>query len=620
MGYGSTYPEGGIVKSLMSLMQAVLADAGTLCSVDTSRDLTSIARRYEHEGDSFFGITLADFGKAFERSLELGQIDNTAFSSFKKVRGLPAFLQGFLCLVFDRFSGTILVNPDPNAVYAIRQITLMWAKMASECSDERNRKAILSYHQCESDVKSFTKQYRYNVTARASFRRMARLLFGDLFWTLDRDIRDGYLIPKHGPGKTADKRVGNQKWNPTTWSSRIEKVFPMDSHLIPNAGLWQSLADVDVREPGQEDPVRVTLVPKTMKTPRIIAMEPTHVMFVQKAIQTRWYELVDNGTVVSSMFHGFGFDDHSREDHQVKNRILAQSGSSTRNLATLDLSEASDRVSITVVSDLLAGFPDLREAVFASRSTTARTPKGVVRLWKFASMGSALCFPVEAAVFLTVIFLAIQSELDRPLSHIDLRRLKGKVRVYGDDIIVPVEFATPVAEYLEAFGFKVNRSKSFWNGYFRESCGGDYFAGDDVSIIRLRSAIPSNRQDVHEIVSFVSFRNLMFKSGNWATARYCDRVIKRILRHYPAVADTSPALGRSSYLGYDTEWVDEHLHSPRVRAWMVRAPLPDNSVDGVAALSKILFTDSVEPMSVDHLEHSGRPKCVAISLGGSQPF
>jgi len=612
--------KGGLVKSLMSLMQAVLADAGTLCSVDTSRDLTTIARRYEHEGDAFFGITLADFGKAFERSLELGQIDNAAFSSFKKARGLPAFLQGFLCLVFDRTTGRLLVDPCPHAVYSVRQITLMWAKMAAECTDDRNRKAILSYHQCETDVKSFTQQYRYNVTARASFRKMARLLFGDLFRTLDEDVCEGRLVPKHGPGKTADRRVGNQKWSLDTWSSRIEKVFPMDHNLIPNPGLWQSLGDVDIREPGTEQPVKVTLVPKTMKTPRIIAMEPTHVMYVQKAIQTRWYELVDSGTVISSMFHGFGDSEQDRENHQTKNRDLAMRGSADGSLATLDLSEASDRVSIALVADLLASFPDLKEAVFATRSTRAETPKGVIRLWKFASMGSALCFPVEAAVFLTVVFLAIQSELKRPLSHVDLRRLRGKVRVYGDDIIVPVEFATPVVEHLEAFGFKVNRSKSFWSGYFRESCGGDYFRGHDVSIVKLRTAIPSSRADVREIVSLVSFRNQMYHAGNWATARHCDRRLGRILRHFPAVADTSPALGRSSYLGYDTEWVDEHLHSPRVRAWMVRAPLPEIPVDDVPALSKILFTQAVEPLSVDHLERSGRPKAVAISLRGMQPF
>jgi hypothetical protein len=606
--------ERGAVKSLMSLMQVVLIDMGTLCSVDTTRDLTTVAGRYEHEGDAFFGITLADFGKAFERSLELGQIDNAAFSSFKKARGLPAFLQGFLCLVFDRDTGRILVDPCADAVYAVRQITLMWAKMAAACTDDRNRKAILSYHECETDVQSFTKQYRYNVTARSSFRRMAGLLFGDLFRILDEDVQDGRLMPRHGPGKTADNRIGNQKWEPTTWHSRIEKVFSHVDQLVTRPGLWETLGHVDIREPGREQPVKVTLVPKTMKTPRIIAMEPTHVMYVQQSIQRRWYEIVDSGKVISSMFHGFG------DGHQERNRALAQAGSADGTLATLDLSEASDRVSIVLAADLLHKFPSLKEAVFATRSTSARTPKGDVRLWKFASMGSALCFPVEAAVFLTVIFLAIQSELKRPLSHVDLRRLRGKVRVYGDDIVVPVEFATSVAEHLEAFGFKVNRSKSFWSGYFRESCGGDYFCGHDVSIVKLRGAVPSNRQDVREIIRFVAFRNLMYKSGNWATARHCDRKLGRILRHFPAVADTSPALGRSSYLGYDTEWVDEHLHSPRVRAWMVRAPLPEIPVDGYPALSKVFFTDAAEPLSEDHLVRSGRPKTVAISLRGTQPF
>lgn len=314
-------------------------------------------------------------------------------------------------------------------------------------------------------------------------------------------------------------------------------------------------------------------------------------------------------------------------ESQALNRELAREGSANGKLATLDLSEASDRVSIVHVADLLHSFPSLKEAVFAARSTWARTPKGDVHLWKYASMGSALTFPLESAVFLTVVFLGIESASNKPLSHIDIRRLRGRVRIFGDDIIVPVDYVESVVSALESYGFKVNHGKSFWTGKFRESCGGDYYGGDDVSIIRLRTEIPNNRQDVEEIVSFVDFRNQMYKALNWTTARHCDRRLGRILRHFPAVADTSPALGRSSLLGYDTERLCERLHSPRVRAWVMRAPLPENPVDGVAALSKVLFYSAaadpdkdLEPMSKGHLERSGRPKSAALQLGWKAPF
>jgi len=610
------------MKSLMSLQKVVLEDLGTICGVDTTKDFDTILGRFEDEGDAFLGITLADFGKAFERALELGQWDVALCTSFRTQRGLPVFLQGFLRLVFDEESGALLQDPNVSAIWAVRQITLMWAKMASECSDERNRKAIRSYLECENDVKNWTRSYRYDTARRSDFRRMSVLLFGDLFDSLERDIRDGCLIPRHGPGATANAVHGNSKWSLPVWSRRLEKVFPMVDYLLPSYRHWEMLADVDIIEPGSEPPVKVVLVPKTMKTPRIIAMEPSWVMYAQQGIQRRWYELVDDGKVLSSAFHNF-------EDQSVNN-WLAREGSEDKSLATLDLSEASDRVSMTLVADLLHHHPYLKEAVFACRSTSAsvQTPStsqspakdSTVRLWKFASMGSALCFPVESACFLAAVFVGIQQSQARPLTRRSLKAFQGRVQVYGDDIIVPSQTATPVQESLEAYGFKVNTSKSFRTGNFRESCGGDYYAGHDVSIVKLRSRLPMNRRDTHEIVSLTAFRNMAYLSLMWKTAQHCDGLLERVLRHFPAVADSSPAIGRTSFLGYDNEWEHPDLHSPRVKGWVARAPLPVNRLDGIHALRKIFHTRGVEPFSVDHLERSGRPQSVKLTLRGTQPF
>jgi hypothetical protein len=235
-------------------------------------------------------------------------------------------------------------------------------------------------------------------------------------------------------------------------------------------------------------------------------------------------------------------------------------------------------------------------------------------------MGSALCFPVEAAVFLTVIFIGIEKELRHRLDRKTLREFIGLVRVYGDDIVVPVDYATAVQNSLEAYGFKVNQSKSFRFGNFRESCGGDYYGGDDVSIVRLRSQVPLHRQNGSEIISLTSFRNQMYYAGWWKTAAYCDRILVKLLGHYPAVADTSPVLGRFSRLGYDTEWIHESTHSPRVKGWIPRAPLPANAVDGVPALNKVMRVVGIGSQDPQHLVRSGRPKAVGLSLRGASPF
>jgi len=122
-------------------------------------------------------------------------------------------------------------------------------------------------------------------------------------------------------------------------------------------------------------------------------------------------------------------------------------------------------------------------------------------------MGSALTFPIESMVFLTIVFLAKEEELRRPLTRKDIKSLRGQVRIYGDDIIVPIGLVPAVVRLLEAFGLKVNQNKSFWNAKFRESCGGDYYQGHDVTVVRLRSLFPTNRKHALEMASTVSFRN-----------------------------------------------------------------------------------------------------------------
>jgi len=123
------------------------------------------------------------------------------------------------------------------------------------------------------------------------------------------------------------------------------------------------------------------------------------------------------------------------------------------NLATLDLSEASDRVSNQHVRLLVKNHRALREAVDATRSRKADVLGKTIRLAKFASMGSALCFPFEALVFATIVFVGIERELNRQLTQKDIESFYGRVRVYGDDIIVPVEYVESVVRELEALGF-----------------------------------------------------------------------------------------------------------------------------------------------------------------------
>jgi len=593
------------VKSLTSLWNSIAKNLAMRCCTSAHHDINTVEVRSKNEGLSFLTITLPTFAKDFELCLERGYVDNTVFLSFKKNRSLPAFLSGFSCLVFDRGTGVLLDEPSVEAIQAIRQLTLLFSKILLDCSPRREARAFREFVECEKEVEASRGTRSYE-----QFEYIRTLLFGSIFSKIDSDIYQGNLLPKHGPGATADAKYGNQKFHQTTWPCRLEPYFPYGEMVLPNWSYWEQIGEVDFLEPGSEIPVKVISVPKTMKTPRIIAVEPTAMQYAQQAVLRLIVDTVAGEKTIHRMI---SFND------QTPNQRLAREGSRFRDLATLDLSEASDRVSCETVSHLLSSHRHFHDAVMACRSTRARLPDDSVReLSKFASMGSALCFPMEAAVFLVAIFVGIQEDLERRLVRSDVKHYSHRVRVFGDDIVVPKEHVRSVIRSLEYFGLKVNGRKSFWNGKFRESCGKEYYDGTDVSIVRVRRVLPESRRDVQEIISAVSLRNQLFLAGLEDTAYLLDRRMLGILRHFPVVEESSPVLGRISYSGHIPSKL---IHSiPKVKGWMIRSKIPVNEIDDWPALRKCLSLMEMREggeiaTSPDHLRRSGRPRAVDIKLG-----
>ncbi len=593
------------MKSLMLLWQLVLEESGTVCGTSTTLDLKTAQSRFEHEGLSFFTITLPGFCSDLQKGLDRGFVAHDLFAGFRFTGGFPSFLRGFLESVFDQSSGVLLDNPSIDSIQAMRQVCLLFSKIALPCSDARVTKAIEGYVKCEQELKE--AEYEWSPVDYADFSRIGRLLFAELFTQMDRDVYEGNVTPKFGPGATAERVSNNARFKLPVWTERLEDVFPALEFCKPNARYWQSLSGVQFLEPGAELPVRVITVPKTLKAPRIIAIEPSYMMYVQQAILQCFMEHWGRDNLLSQFL---GFDD------QVPNQHMARLGSLNGSLATLDLSEASDRVSNQLVRSLLANHPNLLRGVDACRSRRADVPgHGVIRLSKFASMGSALCFPMEACVFLTCIFVGIEKELNTRLTRRLLKQFVGSVRVFGDDIIVPKEYVSSVIGSLEHFGAKVNRDKSFWNGKFRESCGKEYFDGNDVSIVKVRQMLPTSWQHAEGVLATSSTRNQFYQLGLWRTCAWLDEYLLRILRgRYPVVLPTSPVIGRHSYLGYTTERMCDLLHRPLVKGYVVGARSPIDKLDGEAALLKFFLKRGFKPFEEGHLERAGRPEAVNIKL------
>jgi hypothetical protein len=587
-------------------------DFAMRCHTSATMDIKTVQGRVKHEGFSFLTITLPDFGKDFQKSLDQGLVDPTSFHGFRRKGGLPLFLGGFLDRVFSRSTGVLFDEPDIDSILGIRQLTLMFSKINLPCSNARYVDAMNGYIDCEQEVRRNDLYLHHSYMAK--FESMSSRVFASVFSKIDSDIYYGNVLPKHGPGSTADRLMGNRKFKLKTWTDRLEEIFPAGEFLFPS---WSHYLDhidsVRFLEPGAEMPVKVISVPKTMKTPRIIAMEPSYVQFAQQGVLELILKHLKSDVFLDAVL---GFDD------QLPNQQMACEGSLLGNLATLDLSEASDRVSNQHVRALVKNHKYLKLAVDATRSRKADVPgHGVVRLAKYASMGSALCFPFEAMTFLVIVLCGIEEQLNTPLTNKHLHDLVGKVRIYGDDIIIPVDYVEVVNHWLSVFGHKVGEHKSFWNGKFRESCGKEYYNGHDVSIVKVRQVFPSSRQDATGVISLVSFRNQCYFAGYWRVTKWLDEQVKKVLPFFPNVEPTSPVLGRHSFLGYLPEKIGADRHDPLVRGYVISPRLPRNSLDGHGALLKFFLKRGGLP-SADgrHLERSGRPLAVDIKLRWAPPY
>jgi hypothetical protein len=567
------------VSSLLELATCIYKDAVAKCTdvLLDERDLDTMRRRSEHEGISFLTITLPSLGTDFDRSLAEGRIGSGHFRSFRKRLKAPAFLQGFFNQVFDE-EGRILNEPSIEAIEGIRQIANSFRKLRYPCSPVRVARTLTKFAQVEHEA--FSVQVSEDDVAR--FRHVCRVLWHSVFSSDVDYVSDA--VPKHGPGATADRLSGNRKFYHRTWHDRLEPYFPLLDFAFANAdGRYsEEFEKLSVIDAEQEQPVRVIPVPKTLKGPRIIAIEPVCMQYTQQALSS---------VIIPKLETHYLTAGHVNFTDQSINRELALSSSKSGKLVTIDLSAASDRVPLDLSLLMFGGNPDLQDAIQACRSTRAQMPGGgIIPLQKFASMGSALCFPVEAMYFYTLCVMALMEERNLPLTTRSAYTASRDVYVYGDDIIVPVNESEAVIRTLQKYYCKVNTDKSFVTGKFRESCGMDAYSGEEVTPTYVRTTPPDNRRSAPELVSWVSTSNLFYRKGYWKTSSHMTKLCERYLGNLPIVSPTSSGLGKESFQSYVSadRW-SKRFHRHEVLAWVVSPVYSSDAIDGHPALVKCLL-------------------------------
>lgn len=270
-----------------------------------------------------------------------------------------------------------------------------------------------------------------------------------------------------GPGVTLTLR-GSDATSLNKFSSNQEATVPLWNLVKPYMSSQYPNWPVCVRN---YEGNRVITVPKNAKTDRIIAVEPSLNLFFQKGI----------GTMIRRRLALQGID----LNDQVKNKLWAQYASKTGLLATVDFTAASDTISYACVHDLFQS-SDWFRVMDKLRSPRGLNTKSdsLIEYEKFSSMGNGFTFELESLIFWALAKACV------PENH----PLYDMVSVYGDDVIIPVEFLPNYIELCSFYGFTINTSKSFSDSYYRESCGGHYWNGIDITPVYLRRSLSVKRQ------------------------------------------------------------------------------------------------------------------------------
>jgi len=365
------------------------------------------------------------------------------------------------------------------------------------------KKALETFHKAEHRCKRLNQRFRA-FNKRSPDESYLSDMRSWISYTLgDFDYQDLFLNCKYGPGtsigvtgsKTSlGRKMLAPRWSVTPSAINIAKaalkidplffellckgpkseIFSFDPHLF-DKNYAEKLSIVSYN--------KIAFVPKTAKTERTIAVEPLLNGYLQLGVEH----------LLRSRLKRVGID----ITDQSKNQVLAREGSlySEDPWVTIDLSAASDSISTELCRNLLP--PDWFYLLDQLRSKSYKLNGTFAQYHKFVTMGNGFCFPLETLLFGAACHAAAKAAGRKP-----------EFSVYGDDIICRQSVSSTLITLLGVMGFRANLDKTFLSGPFRESCGADWFEGEDVRPITLDYAFDS-------VESIFKFVNICGSKGVW---------------------------------------------------------------------------------------------------------
>lgn len=353
-------------------------------------------------------------------------------------------------------------------------------------NEERERIAIEEFLEDNARCKSFNEEFDY--TALGPFERT---VWGEVIVLLEDALVGRGDCPLNlkaiagsihsGPGASSDVTglagsYGRLADGPMSFSNEsVYHTYKACTNMyrlsyVSEAVRRQMFGDADTFN----SVANFLSVLKTNKKNRGICTQPSGNMALQ---------LATHDVLCGVLKTSFGCDLSTQQDH---NRLLAYCGSLGQkswlthswHWCTLDLSRASNFPLVLI--QLL--FPSVWSTwITHIRSHSIKIDGGVVEKHMCSSMGNGFTFSLMT-VLLSAIVKVLYSLAGLP--EYDVHPLHGRQKtwaVYGDDIIVDQRVFNALNKVLDAFGFLVNKKKTYsGDTLFRESCGADFYDGYPV--------------------------------------------------------------------------------------------------------------------------------------------
>lgn len=477
--------------------------------------------------------------------IEGPQLDKELLSYIEGNQDFPAFPE-WIQPLSERFR----LLKEPMILRYLRQALVFCYKAEFEPTNEQLQTAQKAFEAAEVDNSFWASHFSSDKSPDRVFtsaRQTCSRVIANISWS--------QLVPAPGPGAVWPSCPVSEKSNWDTIYSSIEREYPFCHNYALLPSFWKEAC---YGNPYLTETTDITCnlvaVPKDSRGPRLICVHPKESIWIQQGQR----DLLESAIESHPLTRGrINFRDQSI------NGSLALSSSSDGTMCTLDLKDASDRLTDTLVRYLFGG---AYRWIGCARASRCRLLDGRhIRLEKYAPMGNCLTFPVQSLVFYSLVRAGIQR-----LYGIDC----SDVYVFGDDIVFPSKYYDGAIRALASANLIVNTGKTFRKGLFRESCGVDAYNGEDVTPHRLkRYMLPS----VTTAVSLCTMAKAMRMDGYLETSAFLYHIVAKDLGTLPLGNDPK-AQGVYEYVNCDLEYLF-HYGNVRFNRYFHRWEVPIRALE-----------------------------------------